>query len=294
MTSPAKENVKDTLGARIKRYEAENEKYLSKNLPIYARLDGRHFSKLTGPMGYPYLDLPMGKYSRFMWNMMRETAMGLQAEFKADIVETHSDEISLGWKDGSKIPFEGRYFKLVSNMASYAGALFYKLAATKHFSKLETLLGDVIRSDAERIITSPHVPSFDCRLFQVPDLCELTNCFVWRQNDCIRGTINQYAQRWFSPKQLHGKSIEDRLKMLRETGHGEYIDSADFKRLKYGSWFKVKTAEYPMPEEFKKFNQDKKTIIRHVLTEIYVDRLGPMPAQEKIDVLFAEEGYITL
>jgi len=280
--SSQKENEKDTLGARLKKYEADwNEKPLNKDLPLYVRLDGRHFSTLTSGMRYPYNDLPAEKYGTFLKDLMMTVALRLAEEFKPDVTETHSDEISMGWKTAASAPFEGRYFKIISNMASYAGALFYKWAVNMsyHADDLETL------SDAKRIIQSNNVPSFDCRAFQVPDIMELVNCFVWRQNDCIRGTINQYAQRWFSPKQLHGKSIEDRLKMLRETGHEGYLDSVDFEHLKHGTWFRRVVKTLPMPEEFKNFHPGETTITRHVIEEIFVDRLGPMSAEEKISAV---------
>lgn len=281
--SVEKENEKDTLGQRMKEYEKTwNSTSLDLTKPIYARIDGRHFSSFTRHFGYPYSDLM--KYSleekhnklfdAWFFNSMQEVAKALLDEFGADIVETHSDEISLGWIDGHRIPFEGQYFKLVSNMASYASSTLMKCILQR------AMLGDF---PVYEIVHLNKVPSFDCRILNVPDMMELTNCFVWRQNDCVRGTINQYAQCFFSHKQLHGKTIADRLTMLEESGHGDYLKSKEFENIKYGSFFKKETVELPIDEKFKQFNPDKTTMIRSRISQMFPGRLST--AENKIELL---------
>lgn len=213
----SKEDMKDTLGARMKRYEAVQDTQLIPNLPLYARVDGRHFSKFTKGFGYPYKELAaQGKCGFELTAAMQKTAEALCKEFNCTLVETHSDEISMAWTDFSKAPFDGRYFKLVSNIASYAGVVF--------FHHIRDIIPDKIAKGA--------FPSFDCRVFQVPDLTELANLFVWRQNDCIRGCLNQYAQQFFSHKQLDGKTCAEREDMLLDEGHDwqNMVDDA----FKYG------------------------------------------------------------
>lgn len=291
--SKDKEDVKDTLGKRMKEYEAEwNSVHLDLSKPIYARIDGRHFSKLTKHFGYPYSDIvnypniQNGKYyNTFFVDLMKKVAVSLLKEFSADIVETHSDEISLGWKDGVRIPFNGEYFKLVSNMASYASSVFMRLVWEDDHYCGPNGFGESPETDI--IFDHKHIPSFDCRILNVPDLMELVNCFVWRQNDCIRGTINQFSQIWFSHKQLHGKTIEDRLKMLEDSGHGKYLKSEEFENLKYGSFFKTKSVILPIDEEFKKFHPEEETMIRHKVFQMFPGRLST--SEDKIKCLFEDE-----
>lgn len=284
--STSKKNEKDTLGQRMKEYERNwNSTSLDLTKPIYARIDGRHFSNFTKKFGFPYSDLL--NYSReqshnkffdaWFFNSMKEVAKELLDEFDADIVETHSDEISLGWVDGHKIPFEGRYFKLISNIASYASSILMKCIFQTFMTKGFNIY-DIIRLN--------DVPSFDCRIMNVPDMMELTNCFIWRQNDCIRGTINQYAQCWFSHKELHEKSINDRIKMLENTGHGDYLNGEEFERIKMGSFFKKETIVLPIDEKYKKYHPNETTMIRSIIRQIYPGRLSMV--ENKIEHLFGD------
>lgn len=211
----SKEDLKDTLGARMKRYEALQDTQLMPGLPLYARVDGRHFSKFTRGFGYPYPEL-MHKCGYELSTAMQRTADALCKEFNCTLVETHSDEISLAWTDVAKAPFDGRHFKLVSNIASYAGAVF--------MHEIGPLIPDRLAHG--------EFPSFDCRVFQVPDLWELANLFVWRQNDCMRGCLNQYAQQFLSHKQLMGMSCDARREMCRKNGHDFDNNVADV--FKYG------------------------------------------------------------
>ena len=248
----SKENEYDALGQRMKSYEeVANGQLLIPDLPLYARIDGRHFSKLTKNLGYPFKDLPGEKCSFVFSQLMHMTAHDLMKEFKCDIAETHSDEISLGWKNIKTAPFDGKYFKLVSNIASYAGMVFYR-NIVKCKTELHTEVKDLQ-------ILNDSTPSFDCRIVQLPDLMELTNCFVWRQNDCIRGAINQYAQRWFTHKELLGKSQDERIEMLSNTGH--HLMDIDTSVL-YGSWLVKKTSIEKIDPKYAQFHPGEETMIR--------------------------------
>lgn len=253
----SKENDYDALGARMKRYEeVANGQLLIPDLPLYARIDGRHFSKLTKNLGYPFKDLPAEKRSYVFTQLMQLTAYSLMKEFKCDIAETHSDEISLGFKNIKTAPFDGKYFKLVSNIASYASTAF--------MHSLFNFFGDgsILDSEKERndlAALQKEYPSFDCRIVQLPDLMELVNCFVWRQNDCIRGAINQYAQRWFSHKELLGKTQEDRIKMLFAAEHT--LDNIDLHIL-YGHWLVKKTSVEKIDPKYAQFHPGETTMVR--------------------------------
>lgn len=209
-------NKYDDLGDRMKRYEVvSNFQKLIPGLPLYARIDGRHFHTFTKGFGFPYPELKE-KCGFELSNAMIKTAEILCKEFNCSLVETHSDEISLGWTQMEKAPFDGEYFKLVSNIASYAGVVFFK--------NVLTYIPDKVMKGI--------FPSFDCRVFQVPDEMELANLFVWRQNDCMRGCLNQYAQQFFSHKELQGKSGKERYQMLIDAGHN--YDEKVFSTFKYG------------------------------------------------------------
>lgn len=259
----------DDLGDRMKRYEAvANSQKLILGLPLYARIDGRHFSKFTKGFGYPFPEF-RDKCGYEMTSAMQKTANALCKEFGCSLVETHSDEISLGWTDVSKAPFDGEYFKLVSNMASYAGVMFFHNIAQHIPDK----------------IANGNFPSFDCRVFQVPDMMELANLFVWRQNDCMRGCLNQYAQLCFSHKQLQGKSGKERLQMCLDAGH-DYENRVNYV-FKYGYFCNRQTYEGEIPEEFRKEGQPT-TVIRSKIAQKVV--MFPLSkCSNKIEFLFGGE-----
>ena len=216
----------DALGDRMKRYEiVNNNQLLIPNLPIYGRIDGRHFSNFTRGFGYPFYDEEIkNKHSTMFANAMRNAACDLAREFHFDIVETHSDEVSFCYADYKHVPFNGKYFKLISNIGSFFTAAF----------------ANYIYKFIPDYLSKGKYPSFDCRLYQVPNLMELVNCFVWRQQDCIRGSINQYAQLHFSHKQLNGKSQSERLEMLNSKG---FPWENQGNENKYGFWIKPKNVE---------------------------------------------------
>lgn len=249
-------NKYDDLGDRMKRYEAvANSQLLIPGLPLYARVDGRHFSKFTKGFGYPYPELG-DKCGYEVTAAMQFTADALCKEFNCSLVETHSDEISLGWIDIAQAPFDGEYFKLVSNIASYATSVF--LCRIRPFIPDKLERGDY--------------PSFDCRVFQVPDKMELANLFVWRQNDCMRGCLNQYAQQFFSHKQLQGKSGKERYQMLLDAGHDYEKNVNDV--FKYGYFCHRETYETEIPEQYRtefERNNDITTVHRSRIAPLKVD-----------------------
>lgn len=238
-----KNEERDSLGERMKRYErVANTQTLMQGLPLYARIDGRHFSKFTKGFGYPYPEL-MEKCGYEIPQAMQATADALCKEFNCSLVETHSDEISLGWIDVAKAPFDGEYFKLVSNLASYATSVF--VCRIRPFIVDRLMKGDY--------------PSFDCRVFQVPNLFELANLFIWRQNDCMRGCLNQYAQQFFSHKALQDKSGAERLQMCLDAGHDYANNVADV--FKYGYFCHRELYAAEIPEQFRD-NSNKTTVLR--------------------------------
>jgi len=264
----------DDLGDRMKRYERiSNSQTLIPGIPMYARIDGRHFSKFTRGCGFPYPELE-DKCGYEIPNAMQRTADALCKEFGCSLVETHSDEISLAWIDIDKAPFDGEYFKLVSNLASYAGVIF--------FHHISQFIPDKIAKG--------NFPSFDCRLFQVPNLAELANLFVWRQNDCMRGCLNQYAQQFFSHRMLDKKSGAERHQMCLDAGH-DYDNNVDAV-FKYGYFCNRQTYQAEIPEKFRtplEIENGITTVTRSKIARKVID-FPVSKLLNKIQFLFYDEG----
>lgn len=189
----------DSLGDRMKAYEeAGKGARLDVTLPVYARIDGRSFSKFTRGMSRPF-------DSRFSEAMIA-TMSGLVDKTHARIGYTQSDEISLVYvaeSAESDIIFNGRTQKLVSVLASLTTALFAQA--------LDNAFED-------RASHTDRLPHFDCRVCQLPSRAEAANMFLWRWKDATKNAIQMVAQENFSPKQLHGKHGGEMVAMLREKG----------------------------------------------------------------------------
>lgn len=186
-------STKDCLGDRMKEYEfAETGGKFMKGIPLIVRLDGRSFSKYTKKFNRPFDD--------DMSYAMIETTKMLVTETNAVLGYTQSDEITLIiYTDDTKseMLFDGKKFKIISNLASLASVHFYNfLSHRKGYS------------------TPAKLPSFDCRAFQVPSKIEAWNALTWRVQDAMRNSIQSLGQSEFSAKQLHGKSHHAVVGML--------------------------------------------------------------------------------
>lgn len=214
--------MEDDFGDRMKAYEAvETSRRLDPHLPIYARIDGRGFSRFTRGMERPF--------DPRMTSAMIETTRHLVEGTHARLGYTQSDEISLVWLaegETSDVFFSGKVQKMVSVLASMAAAKFARVCPEGFEDRL---------------------PHFDCRVFQLPSKIEGANAFLWRAMDARKNAVQMVAQAHFSPKQLHGKTQRDMLEMLVEIG----VDFESFpEAFKHGTFLQRRTAARDLtPEE---------------------------------------------
>lgn len=179
----------DNLGDLCKFFEKqETQRICLPGLPVYARLDGRGFSKYTKSFKRPYDE----EMSSTMICLMHY----LVDEFDATCGYTQSDEISIGWV-GKPIIFDGKIQKLVSSLAASASAWFArsKIAQEK-----------------------PEIPTFDCRLFQLPNEELCMKQFLWREFDCTKNAITMAAGEYYSHNELLGKNGSEKQEMLFAKG----------------------------------------------------------------------------
>ena len=216
--NPAKSN--DTnLGDRMKAYERETERTMMPLLPVLARVDGRSFHTFTRDFRRPY--------DEGMSQLMADTALLLAEETNACMAYTQSDEITLAWlskEPKSQIWFAGRHSKMVSQIAALATLHFYRLLV-------------------ERMPKyAPRLPSFDGRVWQVPNVEEGANVFLWRELDATKNSISMAAQSVYSHKELHQKNGSQKQEMLFQRGINWNDYPAFFKR---GSYIQRRTVQKP-------------------------------------------------
>ena len=207
----------------MKGYEAhETQRRSMRGLPICVRVDGRAFHTFTRGLDRPYDE----GFNR----AMIETAEYLVGETHAKVAYTQSDEITLVfWNEShtSEPLFGGKFFKLTSVLASLTTARFITLIPALIPAKVGEL------------------PTFDARIFQVPNLHEAANLLLWRWLDARKNSISMAAQAHYSSKQLHGKTQADRLRLLEKAGFDWH---ALPDRLKWGTFIQRKTSERELTE----------------------------------------------
>lgn len=203
-----------SLGDRMKAYEmAEAGRKLMPLLPVVARLDGRCFSKLTATLNKPY--------DKRLANLMIATTKFLTQETNANCGYTQSDEITLGWSGlVLEMFFGGRIQKITSTLSAMASVFFNK--------KLPEYFG----GDAGWMSVNS-IPTFDCRVWNLPNIEEATNAFLWRELDATKNAINGAASCYYRHGDLMNKSCAEKQEMLFKKGVNFNDFPAYFKRGTY-------------------------------------------------------------
>lgn len=190
----------DDFGDRMKVYEAdETSRKLDKSLPIYARIDGRSFSKFTKGFQKPYDPDLLGSMNYATKTLVEQT--------HAKIGYVQSDEISLIWEypeETAEPLFGGKVHKLTSVLASLTTAAFMKGLRLNMYERAEEYMD--------------RLPHFDCRVMNLPSRTEAANMLLWRAMDCRKNAISMAAQSHFSHKELHKKDQSDMISMMAEKG----------------------------------------------------------------------------
>ena len=226
-------NKKDSLGDRMKEnYENRAKTYLTRRTPVIIRLDGKAFHTFTRGMKKPYDEI----FHNTMNTTMKYLCENIQG---CKLGYTQSDEITLLLTDYDTLTtsawFDYNVQKICSVAASMATmafnqyfALSYKVYEDKIWEQYitteeESKYCDIVRSKL-------HSAMFDARCFNIPEE-EITNCFIWRQQDATRNAIQMLGQCNFSHKELHGKSCNDIQDMLMlEKGINFNDMPTEFKR----------------------------------------------------------------
>lgn len=256
------------LCLRMKYLESmETDRIHNVNLPIYARIDGRNFSKFTKDMDKPYYK-PLS-------NAMIDVTKYLVKETNALIGYTQSDEINLCWlvnNENSNIIFGGKIHKMTSILASMATAKFAMMFSVPH--SLDT-----------------KCPHFDCRVISLPNKNVCADMFLWRSLDGHRNAINSVAQQFLSHKELQGKNQNDIIKILNDKNIN-FDDYPDF--FKNGTFVRRKNILKDLDEKtlskIPEKNRPLGPVLRTIIEEI---KMPPFKdVENRIGVIFNNEEPI--
>lgn len=205
-------NKKDSLGDRMKNnYENRAKTYLTRRMPVIIRLDGKAFHTFTKGMKKPYDEIFHNTMNATM-KYLCENVQGCKLGY------TQSDEITLLLTDYDTLDtdawFDNNVQKICSVSASMATMAFNK-NLNKYYVEACCDLGSFIEHDEYMTTLKKKLNTamFDSRCFNIPKE-EVTNCFIWRQQDATRNAIQMLGQCNFPHKTLQGKSCNDIQDML--------------------------------------------------------------------------------
>lgn len=264
---------KNTLGARMKVYEAVSKNYLMRRTPVIIRLDGKAFHTFTRGLDKPF-DIDFV-------NIMQQTMLHLCENIQGCVLGyTQSDEITLvlvDYQDRDTCAwFDNQVQKIASISASMATLYFNRelsemlrdleedLAAAD-YSLPQAHMYETNSKKYDKWYDKEYKALFDSRVFNVPQY-EVINNLIWRQQDATRNSINSVAQSLFSHKELQGINSKDlQNKMLIEKG----VNWNDFPTtLKRGSCaIKNDDGKWVIDNEIPIFTEDRNYIDRLVFLE---------------------------
>ena len=220
-------NKRDSLGDRMKEnYENRSKTYLVRRMPVIVRLDGKAFHTFTKGLKKPYDEI--------FHNTMNETMKYLCENIQGcKLGYTQSDEITLLLTDYDTLDtdawFDNNVQKICSVSASMATMAFNKFF-NKFFNEIFIYGKDEPKSYTDVLVNKIGNAMFDSRCFNIPE-DEVTNCFIWRQQDATRNAIQMLGQCYFSSKQLEGKNnneVQDILMLQRGINFNDM--PTEFKR----------------------------------------------------------------
>lgn len=189
----------DNLGDRMKGYENVFRFSIPRRMPVIIRVDGKAFHTYTKGLK---------PFSEKLQEVMNWTAQTLLEHVQnAQFAYVQSDEISIfvhNYQNLNTEPWFGNNVqKIVSVSASIASVAF-----TQESGYLWNP-GDY--SADNWLFVKPAY--FDSRVWVLPEH-EVTNYFIWRQQDWTRNSLQMYARTFFSHKELENKNSSDIHDML--------------------------------------------------------------------------------
>lgn len=246
LENPARGYVNDDLGNRMKNYEKACRSMLPWRMPVVIRVDGKAFHTFTKGMQRPF-------DARLMAAMDTCAAAICEEAQGACLAYVQSDEISVllhNYKRLKSMPwFENQVQKMVSVSASVATAVMQR----------------------EMAEASTRTALFDARVFVLPE-AEVTNYFIWRQQDATRNSIQMVARSLYSDRQCYRKSCPQLQEMIHAKGQnwndlstgqkrGRCVTRETYER--EGAIRHMWATDYDIPI----FTQDRSYIERHLAVD---------------------------
>lgn len=236
---------KTTLGDRMKGYEATSQSKLLRRTPVIIRLDGKAFHTWTKQLPNFDASLREGPFSDVMhWAMTYTTQSLLNNIQNAVFAYTQSDEISILLNDWKKLEtdqwFDAKVQKMASVSASMATGYFNQAVTNENYNFSLAL--------------------FDARVFNIPRE-EVTNYFIWRQQDATRNSIQMLGRFYFSHNQMNNKNVSQVQDMLMAEHNVNWNDLETWKKRGTG------VHQYGIDAQIPIFTQQRNYVEKFLLEE---------------------------
>lgn len=208
------------LGDRMKQYEYITRTYLPNRLPVIIRIDGKAFHTFSKGFKKPF--------DGFLSSAMTSTTKKLVENVEGCVFGyTQSDEISLLLKNDQTNEtspwFDNNISKILSISASMATLYFNNSLRRIVEEFVEDY--DTAYSEVKMYYKALEKGAlFDSRAFVLPNVEEVVNYFLYRQQDCTKNSIQSVAQANFSHKEiqcLNCDQLQEKLFQEREINWGE-------------------------------------------------------------------------
>jgi len=279
----AKKNSRtESLGTRMKEYEAQSETRINPKDHMIMRIDGHKFSKFTKNMKKPF--------DNIFAEAMKQTTIDLHKEFNSVTSYAQSDEITLllpslinteKHKGQNKPKWchtsSGRTQKLASLVAGFTTMSF-----NKHFGKLVIEYGNMARffgnDESQESIHLKYMDVmrqkvgkawFDCRVFGVPSDEEAFNAFMFRNRDAEKNSRSMYASTFCSHKELQNKTGLEQVQYCKEKTGKNWDDISD--AFKYGIF--VKKERYLKPVSGGSMDYAQNEFVQRSRVKTYSEKL---------------------
>ncbi len=247
---------RDSLGDRMKRYEAVTRFSLPPRTYTLLRVDGRAFHTFTRGLEKPY--------DKDFMTCMDRVAIALCEEIAGtQFAYVQSDEISLLAVDFLEIGTQAWFDGLVQKWCSVAASI-----ATMTFNERVSHYNLALEGTTLFGLKQPNV-TFDARVWTIPDHVEVENYFVWRQQDAVRNSIMMLARAHASHKQLHGKNQSAQHEIIHAAGDNWEKHPARFK---HGGIIRRQAVDY-LPEYL--------TIVEKERSNWFMDKGTPMFTRDR-------------
>lgn len=208
------------LADRMKGYEGVSKIKIMPKTPAIIRVDGKAFHTWTKGLHEPF--------DALFYAAMASTAMKLVDNIQGAVFAYgQSDEISILVKDYETYDTEAWFNGNVQKIASVSASL-----ATGYFNHAADRMG----------IGRDKLAFFDSRVFALP-AHEVTNYFIWRQQDFLRNSVQSVARHYLGHKRCHGLKRQEMIDELRKLE-----DAVDWYKdfdpvYRHGYFFKRGTGE---------------------------------------------------